>query len=426
MSGPRLKYLLTFVFIFIGISNGNALQDRNNTTQSGTRSLTAFKLEFEKYIPANQQWGMEILIQDEETGRVWTVEDIRDEQVTIEFIIDGEPKPTQLIDNRFRFVWNPGPDYRHVEVFVRTKTRSDTKDSNRIKTTVVPDSRIILPPVLSFGTLSAGCEEDEHCALIDFDNSLNLYEGLTLSIKRTQPKDKNQPEGWSDLELILRYKDKSEPLLADSEITISYSESHKPEICYAPPGCVEVPEFTGEFIEIQPVSPGLEALDKKNPGTERGFVFMVAGDVEPNSWLDCNLWWILLILILLMIIFISYGIISPNAFSPNAFLRVSNKQSTLRRAQARALRNEPHGRKGFYRSATCCFNSDGITVRKTQGHVLMLKATSDLGIDIFLKGAVVERLQRHKWYPVDLKSGENSIIIGDVYRVNQTFFFCIE
>ena len=81
----------------------------------------------------------------------------------------------------------------------------------------------------------------------------------------------------------------------------------------------------------------------------------------------------------------------------------------------------PHGRRGFYRTATCAIDPSGFTVKRSRPHVIQLKADR-AGIALLPRGASLERRQRGQWVPVD-RSGERHVMSGATYRVNQNFVF---
>ena len=367
-----------------------------------------------------------------------TAEEIRAQGIGLETIVDDHAAPAHLVGNTFEFEWLAGDTPRTVRTRLRLLTPDGPVEGPPVDTEVVADTRLVLPPELSFGDVSSGCGEQDHCELLDPGASRGLPEGMTLSLERPAP---DEPGGWPELRVVVvdgggvRSLERGEPLL------VQVHRSAPIEICYSPPRCEDPPSQASEPVRLGPVSPCLDVIDQEcrrapetgcDPDVERGATVVLVADVRPNGWVSCNLWWIRLVVLLLWIIAIAYGFLSPCSFPSAAVIRVANSQRALTREPGRPLRGEPHGKRGFYRSATCCFASDGTTVRKTQSHVLMLKAGPGNTIAIGSKGAALERLERRAFRPVDPTGrspqalAETQVVSGAIYRVDQAFFFQVD
>ena len=159
---------------------------------------------------------------------------------------------------------------------------------------------------------------------------------------------------------------------------------------------------------------------------------LLVPEVQANTWLDCNLWWILIVAGVVAFLILVAGIVTPKQFSSSAMLRVANNDRQLRREQGRPLRREPQGKRGSYRTATVCFTDIGTTVKKSQGHVLMLRSGEGKQIDLLKKGATLERFERNAWRMVDpVATGkdvlnERTLVSGGLYRVNNQFYFTVD
>ena len=186
-------------------------------------------------------------------------------------------------------------------------------------------------------------------------------------------------------------------------------------LCLAPPGCSEVDAEAHELVDVAPADPRLATSDR----TSRT---RVIANVAPSSWLDCNLWWVILVGTGLLLLFLIYGYIRPRAFPGGAMVHVADQERRLARDPGRPLRAVPHGRRGFYRTATCAFDGSGYTVKKTRPHVVMLRPESGSQIALVARGAQVERRARGGWVPVD-RQAERFVLPGATYRINGSFFF---
>jgi hypothetical protein len=188
------------------------------------------------------------------------------------------------------------------------------------------------------------------------------------------------------------------------------------EVCLAPPACGDAPPPATALatVLVAPADPRLATPDRVSQTR-------LFADVVPSTWLDCNLWWCLLIGGGLLFVFIVWGYVRPHAFPAGAFIQVADQERRLARDPGRPLRSVPHGRRGFYRTATCALDASGFTVKKSRPHLLRLEAAPGQ-IAVIPRGAAVERRQRGQWVPVDRKA-EPFVLSGATYRVNQSFVF---
>ena len=227
-----------------------------------------------------------------------------------------------------------------------------------------PDTHVQLPAELAISPIEGGCKSDAHCVPLDLGKSVGLWPDLQLSVTRKKPATS---EGWAAAPMHLLVGGKLIPFERDKPVDLAYQPTQTVQVCYAAPRCTHPPADTSELIDIKPVHFCLADADEeckkdpKGPGCDRqrAASVVVKADVKPNSWLDCNLWWILIVAGVLLFIFIAFGILSPNQFASAAMVRVANNDRQLRREQGRPLRREPGGKRGFDRAATVCFTDIG-------------------------------------------------------------------
>lgn len=347
-------------------------------------------------------------------GRPLTAAELEAEKVQVDFVVDGRAQGMTRVDDHFELVWNTGTP-RRAEVKLVIKYPGGETPGPPTHVDVVPDAAVALAPEHHVGPVESGCRTDAHCIPLDFTGSRRL-EGVELALSRTEGH-------WSDLRVTVRHGERVEGLPRGDEPFYFVYDGEPVELCYAPPRCTEVPETPAEFLSVRPTHPRLVG----DPA--RAAQSLVTGEVSPNSWLSCNLWWILIVSGGILFLFIVYGYIRPHSFPGAAAVQVANKLPSLVRDPGRPLRSVPLGRRGFYRSASCGFDGTGFTTRK--GRVLELRAEPGGQVRLVPRGSTLERKQRGRWLrvvtnPTQAERGsvhEPYLVAGAVYRVNQQFYF---
>lgn len=386
---------------------------------------------------AGEPLNVSLYVTDSATGRQLTEAEITAEKTRVFIVAAGADTEGKQEGATFHFFWNPPPAGRALQMSMRIEWRGGKVDGISRETFVASDARVQLPSELPISPVEGGCAKDAHCVPLDLGKSTGLWPGLKLVMTRKKP---TSGEGWPEAAMHLKIGDKLMPLERDKPLDLSYEPTQTWQICYAAPRCKAPPATTAEALEIKPVHYCLDDFDeacKKTPGAVgcdkgRTATILVKADVHPNTWLDCNLWWILIVAGIVLLIIIIVGIVTPNQFASAAMVRVANNDRQLRREQGRPLRREPGGKRGFYRTATVCFTDIGTTVKKSQGHILMLKAGPDKEIQIHRKGATLERFERNSWRTVDPTANgkdiltERTLVSGGLYRVNNTYFFTVD
>ncbi len=338
-------------------------------------------------------------------GKQLTGAEIAEQGLEVDLVVDNQPTPMTLSGDRFEVRFNTGRP-RIASFVVRLRWPGGAVSSNRDVMEVVPDAYVALQPTLDFGEVEAGCGVRTHCKTLDFSGSRSL-DGVKLAATRT-------PGRWEALSLRIRHGERDLPVPTDAAVELVY-DGAPIEVCYAPPRCEAPPEDVSQGLVLAPVDPRLRDPDRA--GTTRAVAV-----VARNSWLDCNLWWVIIVGGTLLLLIIAYGYLRPYAFSPTATLQVADKERRLARDPGRPLRSVPQGRRGFYRSASCAIDASGFTVKRSRAHVLELRAQPGAQIALASRHATVERRSRGRWVPID-GAGERHLMSGAVYRVNRSFFF---
>lgn len=382
----------------------------------------------------DEQWGVNLSLVDRTTGRTLTEEEVVAERLAVNLLIDGKPSDAPREGNAFGMRWRtpsaPGPH----KLAVRLVTQKGNVDGPEQDIFVANDAKMQLLTQTAIAEIPGGCAKDARCVPLDLGKSTGLWAGLPLEITRKKPPT---GDGWADTPVHLKNGAELIELLRDKPVTLPYQPTVTVQVCYAAARCTKPPENPQELLEIKPVHFCLADLDdacKKNPKSfgcdkPRAATTLIVPDIQQNSWLECNLWWILIVAGILLAILIIVGIVTPAQFKSASQLRVANNDRQLAREQGRPLRREPGGKRGFYRTATVCFTDIGTTVLKSKGHVLMLKAGPDNQILLIKKGANLERFERNAWKQVDAQNPgkdilqERTLVSGGKYRVNGQYYF---
>lgn len=347
-------------------------------------------------------------------GKTLTGPEIQKEGLTAALIYDGQRLEMPLSGDRFelRFPVGQTPTAETLrEAYLELVTPTGTLTSNRDTVAILPDQALALPPQHDYAEVPAGCDLTAHCQPLAIAGR-RLDQPLELS--RPNPTALTVTARRGDETWLLTDRPVLIPPATTTATPIPATAAPPLELCVAPPGCDHAELTTlSETILARPADPRLQTPDRTITTT-------LALTVTPSPWLTCNLWWLLLLLAVLLILFIAYGYIRPDSFSAGAILQVADQERRLAKDPGRPLRTLPHGRKGFYRTATCALDASGFTVKRTRPHVLALRADRT-SIALLSRGAV-ERKVRGRWVPVD-RQVERHVLPGATYRVNQSFVF---
>lgn len=385
-------------------------------------------------------WNIALTVSDMTSGRRLSGAEIEAEQVKIEVFAGDKPMPMQLSGDDFRLAWRTQDQAGPVQVRARIASPTQSVDGPPHEIFFYTDAKVELLSQTAIGAVPGGCEPTAHCTKLDLAKSTGLWPGLPLQLTRKKPAGS---EGWERATLHLRQGAKTIELRRDQPVELAYQPTQTLEVCYAAPRCEAPPgdgkQAAAEALEIRPIHFCLAERDdecKKNPrqpgcDKPRAAVTLIVPEVQANSWLDCNLWWILIVAGVVLLIIVVVGVVTPKQFSSSAMIRVANNDRQLRREQGRPLRREPQGKRGFYRTATVCLTDIGTTVKKSQGHVLQLRA-GDKQIEIIKKGATLEKFERNAWRPVEPGGSgrdvvsERNLDSGKLYRVNNQYYFTVD
>ena len=415
-----------------------AWADKGHPAPTAGRVFDPVKLsDIGRCMATDQQWGVNLSLVDRGTGRTLNEEEVVAEKLAVNLLIDGKPLDAPREGAAFGIRWRTPTAPGLHKMAVRLVTQKGNVDGPESEIFVANDARVQLLSQTAIPEIPGGCAKDARCMPLDLGKSIGMWPGLPLEITRKKPPT---GDGWAAAPMHLKHGTELVELVRDKTVTLPYQPTETVQVCYAAPRCSKPPDNPQELLDIKPIHFCLAEADdacKKNPkgygcDKQRTATTLVVPDIQQNSWLDCNLWWILIVAGVLLAILIVAGIVTPNQFSSSAMLRVANNDRQLAREQGRPLRREPGGKRGFYRAATVCFSDIGTTVLKSKGHVLMLKAGPDKTILLLKKGANLERWERNAYKQVDpLNPGkdilqERTLVSGGKYRVNGQYFFIVD
>ncbi|MES2644216.1 MAG: vWA domain-containing protein [Myxococcota bacterium] len=320
--------------------------------------------------------------------------------------VDGqEVLLTHSGDGHFRGAWSPtGPsvDGRPVQAQVRfTNTWLDLSARRPVTVEGFLDLTLAVNPnPIDLGQWRGERGGTRRCATLDLSGSKNADR---VPITCTPAGFEGQGEG---------------PLVATctpvagSEATVGANrgQPQRWEVCVEAPGCCDAASSTG--------APSV-TLVGANPHYAPGAVRVpVSFAIDATGFFRCWWPWIAGTVGTFTGLWLVVGFLRPHDFDPAATVRIAGSEAGLKRGTALVLREQPGGRRGFYRDGRACLSADGDFLRKPGLAILVLEAGAG-GSTRFKKTNGLEKKNRRtaKWEPVE--TGELSLgyTPGVVYRV---------
>ncbi|MDP2312630.1 MAG: vWA domain-containing protein [Pseudomonadota bacterium] len=315
--------------------------------------------------------------------------------------VDGQQIPlTQTGDGHFRGSWSPsGPsvDGRPVQAQVRfTNTWLDLSARRPVAIEGFLDLTLAVNPnPLDLGRWRGERGGTRRCATLDLSGSTNADR---VPVTCT-------PSGF-DAALVATCTP-----VPGSEATVG-SGTGQPlrwEVCAEAPGCCDAAAGTTAVVTLMGANPHYA------PGAVR---VPVGYTVDPTGFLRCWWPWIAGGVGTLTGLWLVVGFLRPHDFDPAATVRIAGSEAGLKRGTALVLREQPGGRRGFYRDGRACLSGDGDFLRKPGLAILVLEAGAG-GSTRFRKAAGLEKKNRRtgKWEPVETGELTLGYTPGVVYRV---------
>ncbi|MSQ84537.1 MAG: hypothetical protein EXR77_16935 [Myxococcales bacterium] len=335
----------------------------------------------------------------------------------LELDVDGRSVALERRGGDFALTWQV-PAAGEVKARLRARTATGMREGPVVAIKIFANVRLkATAGNVDFGVVAGGCGLQEHCKPIDLSGSQQLRSGQRLAISRPVA----QPDGgagWPHLQVHVRSGAGSAliPIQRGTPaVVVEYAPDKALEVCFAAPRCLPVPAKPTEALLVQPIGKGLVEPERAAP-------IVLLAVVAANPLWQCYLPWIAGLIGLLLAIFVVIGIVKPQAFPPLASLFVGAQESQLARDGGRPLYSVPGGRRGFYRSACCTFDSSGMTVRKASGGTVVLHADGrDIRIEMRTS---IEVKERQRWR--NLPPEEKILQRGVVHRVGKGFYFRVD
>jgi hypothetical protein len=145
--------------------------------------------------------------------------------------------------------------------------------------------------------------------------------------------------------------------------------------------------------------------------------------VQATGFLRC--WRVVIgaVIGLLLAAFVLAGLVRPHDFLDDARLKVAGDERKLARASAMMLREQPGGRRGFYRNATVGLDAQGTPVGPRTKASLRLVAGAGGEIAVVAAAGLETKDRRtRKWEPVNTEPGPAILRRRVEYRVGELTF----
>lgn len=144
--------------------------------------------------------------------------------------------------------------------------------------------------------------------------------------------------------------------------------------------------------------------------------------VDGASFLRC--WWPVLVLIagLLFLMWLLVGFVRPRDFDSGTTVKVAGSERQLRRAASLVLREQPKGRRGFYRNARVSITASGDFVAAPRRAVLWVEAARAGETVLHLRGPVERQDRRTRtWVEVTEEEALDGVRTNITYRIGETY-----
>jgi protein phosphatase len=195
-----------------------------------------------------------------------------------------------------------------------------------------------------------------------------------------------------------------------------------------PAGTAEAPSRTWRICAVAPrccgasTAPPDQALVLTAAATPGEIRVPVRWRVEPASFWVCWGPWIAALVGGALLAWIIAGLLRGHDFEPDARVRVAGSERQLGRASAVVLREQPRGRRGFYRNARICLTASGEFVASPSRAVVHLEADRGGHARFHLRGPLERQDRRtRQWVPVtDQEAGEGPGQ-GTLYRCGDLY-----
>ncbi|MCB9678569.1 MAG: hypothetical protein H6737_25935 [Alphaproteobacteria bacterium] len=200
------------------------------------------------------------------------------------------------------------------------------------------------------------------------------------------------------------------------DIAISVSETPNGyEACARARGCC------GDLVAPEGASLRIEAVDAE--GSRAVHSIPIRYQVDRTGFLRCWWPWLLALLVLLFLIWFLYGWIRPHDFDEDLTIKVAGSERQLSRAASLVLREQPKGRRGFYRNARMSLTATGDFVANPRNAAVWIEATGAGDTRIHLRGPLeIKDTRTKKWVRVEPEAAADGVRTNVLYRLGDIYF----
>jgi hypothetical protein len=235
------------------------------------------------------------------------------------------------------------------------------------------------PDSIDLGTWRGERKATRRCAFVDLAGSLNADRVPVACTPASAPKGVSM--SCQPLPLAPGGAGPAQPL--------------RWQVCAEAEGCCAAVDAGPVLVHFAGVDPHYAS---------RGVDIPVRFRVQPTGFVRC--WWIWLTAATASIFSVWFvaGWVRPFDFDPTASIRIASKEIGLQRAEGQILQELPGGRRGFYRNARICLDSEGEFHRSPRAAALVVEA-GPAGLARFKQanGVVRKEPRSGKWAPLTLE-----------------------
>ncbi len=201
----------------------------------------------------------------------------------------------------------------------------------------------------------------------------------------------------------------------DIGITISPDGQGQYLACARAKGCC------GDLVSPDGAALRISAVDPD--GSQASKRVRLRYQVDRTGFLTCWWPWLLALLVLLFILWFLYGWIRPHDFEEDLTIKIGGSERQLNRAASLVLREQPKGRRGFYRNARVALTHSGDFVSSPRRAAVWVEATGRSDTRIHLRGPLeIKDRRSRKWVRVEEQDAADGIRTHVVYRLGDIYF----
>lgn len=303
-------------------------------------------------------------------------------------VVDGVTLPLKHVGQGvFEGTWTPRKVGRNDVVVQFSNTWMKKQD--RVRVRVAPDRPLDLRSevdALDFGHWAGERSSTERCVDLTVESSRNVGpDDVTYRFEGV-------PSGLA--------------LLVEPDGTRLHA-------CARAKGCCGDLDASGAFLVV----------DARSDGETATVRIPVRAQVDRTGFLTCWWPWLLALLVLLFVLWFLYGWIRPHDFEENLTIKVAGSDRQLTRAASLVLREQPGGRRGFYRNARVALNAGGDFVRNPKQSAVWIEAVASGETRIHARAPVeVQDARTRRWVALTPEQAEDGIRPQTLYRVGDILF----